>query len=262
MRNPIYNGLIAEYQKVKGTITLWIIILGSIGIPGIFFLIYFFRYKYFIPPEHQNPWDIFFQTNYQIFTVLAFPLFVIIIVAININIEHKDNYWKKLFVLPVRRELIFISKLIFLLLQVLLSLVIFLVSVFAFGSLLGLLHSELLFLDYPPEFLTVAKLLARLFISILGILSIQYLVCLWLRNIIVPISVGMSLAIVAIIIAPNWKYSIYFPYSTPKLLFLHTSESINLDTIQGLIIPEITSLVTFMIMSIAGLIYFKNKKIK
>ncbi|PCI98673.1 MAG: hypothetical protein COB15_05470 [Flavobacteriales bacterium] len=262
MINSIYKGLIAETQKVKGTFTFWFTILGSLLIPFIFFLVYFFRHQSFIPPETINPWDTFIQSNLKAIAFLLFPLHIILTIAININIEHKENSWKKLFVLPIKRESIYISKLLFLLFQVFISLIIFSLSIFTFGGILGFVHKELNFLNYYPEVSSYSKLIVRLFISILGIFSIQYFLSLFFKNIIIPISLGVFLTIVATIIVQDWEHSIYFPYAFPMCFFLNSNQLATIDTFYGLTISEITSFVTFITVNILGVIMFNSKKIK
>lgn len=262
MINSIYKGLISERQKVKGTFTFWFTILGSLLIPFVYFLVYFFRYENFIPLEATNPWTAFIQSNLQAIAFLLFPLHVILTIAININIEHKENSWKKLFVLPVSRESIYISKLLFLLFQVFISLIIFSLSIFILGGILGLVHSELNFLNFYPELCSFSKLMVRLFISILGIFSIQFFLSLLFKNIIIPISLGVFMSIVATIIASAWKYSIYFPYAFPMKFFLDSVKPTTVDAFCGLSVSEVTSFVTFATVNILGLILLKFKKIK
>ncbi|NOZ46032.1 MAG: ABC transporter permease subunit [Chlorobi bacterium] len=264
MLNFIYKGLIAETQKIKGSFTFWFTIVGSIFIPFVFFLVYFFRYESFIPAESINPWVNFLNSNIKAIAFLLFPLHVILTVAININIEHKANSWKKLFVLPIKRENIYISKLIFLLFQIFISLLIFSISLFIFGGVLGFFHKELNFLEYAPDFLSHSKLMVRLFIAILGIFSVQYISSLFFKNIIIPISMGIFLTIVASLITSGWQYSIYFPYSFPMWFFLNSKQLVigNIETYYNLTTSEITSLSIFIIVNILGIIMFKYKTIK
>lgn len=262
MINSIYKGLISERQKVKGTFTFWFTILGSLLIPFVYFLAYLFKHESFIPLESINPWGAFIQRNLQAIAFLLFPLHVILTIAININIEHKENSWKKLFVLPVSRDSIYISKLLFLLFQVFISLIIFTLSIFIFGGILGLVHSELNFLIYYPELCSYSKLIIRLFISILGVFSIQYFLSLLFKNIIIPISIGVFMSIVATIIASAWEYSIYFPYAFPMKFFLNSVQPAAVDAFYGLTISEFTSFATFIAVNVLGLILFKFKKIK
>ncbi len=262
MIQSIYKGFISETQKVKDTFTFWFTILGSLLIPFIFFLIYLFRVQNFIPPEDINPWTVFINSNLQAISFLLFPLHIILIIAININIEHHENSWKKLFVLPVSRESIYISKLLFLLLQILISLLIFAAALFVFGCILGLLHSELNFLKFRPEFTAFSKLIARLFISILGIFSIQYVISLFFKNIIIPISFGVFLTIIASILVQGWSHSIYFPYAFPMWFFLNSNQGLVMDTFYGLTVSEITSCSLFILVNSFGVLLFKSMRLK
>lgn len=264
MINNIYTSFLSETKKVKGTFTFWFTLLGSILIPFIFFLVYFFRFESFIPQEGVNPWNSFIKNNLQAIAVLLFPLHVILTIAININIEHKGNNWKKLFVLPVKRESIYIGKLLFLLFQIAISLLLFFSVVLIFGYLLGIIYHQLFFLDFHPNIINFIKSIARLFISILGICSIQYVLGLYFKNIIVPISLGIFLTIVATLITQGWEYAIYFPYAFPTLFFMDSKKllSESITTYYGLTISEITSVATFFGVNICGALLFKRKRIK
>ena len=134
-------------------------------------------------------------------------------------------------------------------------------SVLLFGAVLGLAHGELKLLEYTPELLPFVKLLLRLIISVIGILAIQYCLSLFFRNTIIPISIGTFLMIVSNLIAKDWEYSVYFPYASPIRFFYDLNELITPDIYFGLRGAEITSLVTFIIVSIIGVIVFKTKKI-
>lgn len=263
MINSIYKGLVAETQKTKGSFTFWFTIIGSVLIPFVFFLVYFFRPESFIPKESINPWVNFLSSNIQAIAFLLFPLHVILTIAINVNIEHKENSWKKLFVLPIKRESVYVSKLIFILFQIVVSLLIFSVCLFLFGALLGLFHQELKFLSYTPDFLCHSKLMVRLFVSILGIFSVQFVLSLFFKNIIIPISIGMFLTIVASLITSGWQYSIYFPYSFPMWFFLNSNQLLegNIETYYSLTISEIVSFLLFISVNLMGIVMFRVKKI-
>jgi len=261
MVKSIYTGLIAESQKSKGTFISWFTLIGSVLIPLITFLIYFFRYEYFLPADGVNPWINYMMSNVKTVSSMLFPLFIILSIALNINAEHKENSWKKLFVLPVRRESIYLSKLAFLFVQVTVSIILFSLSVILLGFILGFLHEELKLLEYSPVIYPFVKLLFRLVISVLGILSIQFCLSLFFRNIIVPISIGIFFIIVSNIIGRNWDYSAYFPYASPIRLFYDLNGVITPDIYFGLRLSEITSLVTFICVSVLGVILFNTKKI-
>ena len=262
MISSIYTSFLSETKKVKGTFTFWFTIMGSLLIPFIYFLVYSFRFENFIPPTDINPWDTFIQGNLKAIAFLLFPFHIILTIAINLNIEHRANSWKKLFVLPVKRESIYIGKLLFLLFQIGVSLIIFTISILIFGLLLGLIHPELNFLEYTPQIVLLIKSITRLFIAILGILSIQFIIGLFLKNIIIPISLGIFLTIVASMIVQGWEYSVYFPYAFPMYFFINSTQLSSIDTFYGLTISEITSFATFISLNTLGLILFKLKRIK
>ena len=100
-----------------------------------------------------------------------------------------------------------------------------------------------------------------LLISVFGILSIQYCLSLFFRNIIIPISIGTFLMIVSNLIAKDWEYSVYFPYASPIRFFYDLNGVLKTEVYLVLRGAEITSLITFICVSIIGVVLFKTKKI-
>ena len=93
----------------------------------------------------------------------------------------------------------------------------FVLFTISFGNLLGILKPQLKFGDYSIAGL-LAKLYFKLFLSSLGILSIQFLLSLLFRDFLKPMGIGFICAITGIILAGNnWQYAYLFPYSHPML---------------------------------------------
>lgn len=262
MKKTIYTGLKAEFLKNKGTLTYWFTAASSMLIPFVMFLILLFKHQRFIPAAGQNIWDNFFWTNLDAVANLFFPFFIILTVALNLNIEHKENSWKKLLLLPVSRTRIYAHKVIFILLQIMCALLIFLLSILIFGYILGFIHPELKFVQHSPSFFLYLELLGRLFISILGILGIQYIVSLFVKNITLPLSIGIFSTIVALIITLAWKYAIYFPYSGSIIFNYHRKGKMNIEDWFGFTVSDLTSVVVFIICMVVGAYFFRRKEMK
>jgi len=258
----LISTIIAESQKAKNTFTSWFTVLGSLLLPLLFFLIYLFRSSYFIPDKGVNAWTQFFNHNFGALGSLLFTFFVILVVGLNLNMEHKANSWKKLFVLPVRKDILFTGKLLFMMVQIFASLLLFAISMLFFGIILGLIHPELGFLSSHPDITYLFELVLRMFISVLAVLSIQYFLSIFFDNIIIPISIGMFLTIASIILANGWSYVIYDPYAYSYIFVKNMNAEVNIPSWHGITTPEIMSVVYFIIINIVSLCYFKRKMIK
>lgn len=256
------TGIKSEFLKIKGSFTYWFTIISAILIPFLVFLIFLFKPEFNIPPEGVNAWDKFFDINLSIISSLLFPFYIILTVALNFNIEHKENSWKKLLILPVSRSSIYLNKALFLLLQITTALLLFLLAIFASGFVLGIIHPELAFLSHSIKLGPMLKALLRLFVSILGIFSIQYLLSLFFKNIIIPIASGMFFTIAALIVALRWKYAVYFAYAFPQIIYSASREQLNVKSWHGIFISEPVGIAIFLVAIITGMYIFKNKQLK
>ena len=148
---------------------------------------------------------------------LLLPM-LIVFIAYSVNsIEHKADTWKTLFSLPVSKLSVYAAKYFYALFLVFLCLALFVVLTISFGDFLGVLKPELKFADYSPVSL-LSQLYFKLFLSSLGILSIQFLLSLLFRDFLKPMGIGFVCTITGVILASKgWEYAYLFPYSHPML---------------------------------------------
>jgi hypothetical protein len=86
-----------------------------------------------------------------------------------------------------------------------------------FGNLLSVLKPELKFNTYHLEW-ELTQVYFKLFLSSLGILSIQFLMSLLWSDFIKPMGVGFILTIVGVTAASKeWEYAYAFPYAHPMV---------------------------------------------
>jgi len=258
----LYQTIIAEKSKSRKTFAFWMILIGAILVPVICLLVEFFRWRYFVPQEGENAWNKFVILNMSFSAGLLFPFLVILMVALNVNLEYKADSWKKMYVVPVRKETIFWGKLLYLAWQLLLCTVILFSVIILTGLLLGWLRPELGFLDQPLDVLWLLKLLLSFFVSFLGILAIQLFLSLVFSNIIVPITAGIMCVIVTLVIVNGWKYAMFEPYAFPILLAYNIDSRIEIPLWLGFRMTQVLSVVYFVVASLCGMFYYKTKKIK
>src|SRR5579864_8774455 len=91
-----------ELIKLKNTFALWLTFVGALFLPLLLFTTYLFEAQEFIPATQINPWyDYLLRTfNGCCFFSLGF---ILLIIGLILNIEHKANSWKHLFTMPVRK---------------------------------------------------------------------------------------------------------------------------------------------------------------
>jgi len=148
---------------------------------------------------------------------LLLPM-LIIFIAYSVNsIEHKADTWKTLFSLPISKLSVYAAKYFYAFFLVFLCLALFVVFTLGFGNLLSVLKPSLKFSEYNIAN-TLSHLYFKLFLSSLGILSIQFLLSLLFRDFLKPMGIGFICTITGVILASNnWTYAYLFPYSHPMM---------------------------------------------
>lgn len=204
---------INEFRKSKKSAAFWLSLLAPLMLVGIFFLAYYFEYKHFIPKPGNNPWIQFVKYNIQNTAFMLLPFFIILITVLISQIEHKNNMFKQLFILPVSKSAIHFGKISFVISLLLLTMFYFIAILFICGYLLGILRSELRFLEFSPDYYDIISITTKLFISSLGILVIQYWLSIRFKNMIIPLGIGLSMYIASMIMMQGWEKIIYIPYA-------------------------------------------------
>jgi len=157
---------------------------------------------------------------------LILPM-LIVFIAYSVNsIEHKADTWKTLFSLPISKFSVYAAKYLYAFFLVFLCLTLFVLFTLGLGNLLSVLKPELKFNEYSIMGL-LTQVYFKLFLSALGILSIQFLLSLLFRDFLKPMGIGFVATITGVILAANnWKYDYLFPYSHPMLAIKTMEEGV------------------------------------
>ena len=201
---------------------------------------------------------------------LLLPMLIVFIGYSVNSIEHKADTWKTLFSLPVPKLSVYAAKYFYAFFLVLLCLALFVLFTVGFGNLLGMLKPQLKFSEYSVTSL-LAQLYFKLFISSLGILSIQFLLSLLFRDFLKPMGIGFICTITGVILAGNnWAYAYLFPYSHPMLALKALGEAKGKGA--GGTMPQITvdfftrdtlvSLIIAVVVFVAGYFIVLKKSVK
>ena len=253
-------GLRNETFKLKRTFALWLSILGALFIPVIYFLYYLLKYETLIPAEGINPWDKFIVEQIRNASPLLIPMFIILVTSLIVQIEHKSLGIKYLFSLPIPKWSVYIGKLFIVIGLVFFTYLLFACTVLLSGYSVGLIHSELTFLDYTPNILEFGKLIIRSFLSGLGIIGLQFWLSFRIKNFIIPLGIGMVLFISGLIVY-RAEESLYFPYCYNMLsLFSIQGEDVN----NMVWIPKVAllSMGYFLLFSLLGYFDIRRMNIK
>ena len=206
----------AELLKTKRTAVLWLIILGALFIPAIFFMMYYFKPDVFIPMIKADPWQSHFVRGWQSLSAFLLPMFIILVCSLIPQIEYKNNTWKQVFVSPQPYSFIFFSKLLTIHLMILFCFFLFIIFMIGSAIVVNLANKSFPFFDHRINIEFLLKMIFKTYLSILGISAIQYWISLKFKNFITPIGIGLGFLITSLIIT-QWEHIYKVPYAYPIL---------------------------------------------
>lgn len=165
----------------------------------------------------QMLWFRYITAIFGVMGVLLLPILVIYNTYAITNMEYKGDTWKSLFSLPLPKFSIYASKYLYIVFLTFITMLLFAVFIVATGHGIQLIQPELAFGNYNPNQL-LFKAFSKLFLSAIGIISIQFLMNLMWNDFLKPFGIGFLFIIMGIITANlNWKYVVYLPYAYPNL---------------------------------------------
>ncbi|RFZ81336.1 ABC transporter permease [Mucilaginibacter terrenus] len=205
----------SEFYKSRKTAGFWGAVILPLVISILAFLAFFTKSEKFAMAPAMTLWVQFSAVSLSSMGSLLLPMFTIFIAYSVNNVEHKADTWKTIFSLPISRWAVYSAKYFYALFLIFLCLTLFVVFTIAFGNFLSVLKPELKFNEYHME-AEIAQVYFKLFLSALGILSIQFLLSLLWSDFLKPMGLGFVATITGVILASNnWQYAYLFPYSHP-----------------------------------------------
>lgn len=249
----------SEFVKTRHSFTWWLTLLGAGLVPFIFLLAYLIYWDKAIPPPNANPWELLFKKEWQSVSFLLLPMYIILAVSLTIQMEYGANAWKQLLVQPVPHWSIYFGKLILVMVMIVGCYILFCAFTLLSGLISGSIFPELGFLQAKPNYGEMFRTCYRSFLSVLGLVGVQYVLSLHWRNFVIPVGIGLCGIIASMVLIGNWKYTDYVPYASPSLtlmnIFKHSSKEL-------LTKNEVISIVYFLVLIPAGYCYFRNKEDK
>jgi len=224
--SKIRAAFFAEIIKSKNTFALWLTFIGAAIIPLAVFITYAYNWELFIPKTWENPWREIFIRSFNGITLFT-PLFVILIIGLLFNIEHKANAWKHIFVLPISKSSVFLSKYLFLFFLLCFYYLLFVLLTLVNGYLLGVFKQQLKFLMFTPDWNEVVSFLAKFFIGVLAIVAIHFWTSFRIKNLIANLGIGLTGIAFAIILNGKGGLTIFLPYSFPIKMLNYMPNSAN-----------------------------------
>lgn len=207
----------SEFYKSKKTLAFW----SAILLPAV---ICFLISWGFVSKADQLAndaaavlWFRYISSIIGVMGVLLLPILVIYNTYAITNMEYKGDTWKSLFALPLSKFSIYASKYFYIVFLTFLTMALFIILIIATGHGIQILAPKLEFGDYNANEI-IFKFFTKLFLSSIGIISIQFLMNLMWNDFLKPFGIGFVLLIMGIITSGlHWKYVDFLPYAYPNL---------------------------------------------
>lgn len=252
----------SEFYKSRKTLALWSAVILPVTICGFIAAGYFFNSHKLINTPGVLQWLRYMGSVMGVMGILILPMFVVFITYSVNNMEHRSEMWKSLFSLPLNKWSIYGSKYAFAVILNALCLALFATLIVGSGYLLGNLKPELKFQDYSITRLAF-ELHLKLFLSSLGIMSIQFLLSLIWSDFIKPMGVGFVGTIAGIIsVNTGWKYAFILPYAHPALAIMNNKSREKIPEVNFLTNETYVSFAVAIIAFVVGYFIVAKKSVK
>jgi len=207
----------SEFYKTRKTAGFWSAVILPLLLCLLIFAGFYSRSDTLKAEPGMMLWIQFAGGILGVMGSLLLPILIVFIGYSVNSIEHKADTWKTLFSLPISKFAVYSAKYFYAMFLVFFCLALFVLFTISFGNLLGILIPALKFNEYNMSGV-LTQLYFKLFLSSLGILSIQFLLSLLFRDFLKPMGIGFVATITGVILVANdWKYDYLFPYSHPML---------------------------------------------
>lgn len=244
--------LSSEFYKSRKTLAFW----SAILLPLVICVLMSWGFISQAAKLANDPagvlWVRYISAILGVMGVLLLPVLVIYNTYAITNMEYKGDTWKSLFSLPLPKLAIYTSKYIYIVFLTFLTMLLFSVLIIGSGHVIELIKPELEFGDFNPNTI-IFKFFAKLFLSSIGIISIQFLMNLIWSDFLKPFGIGFLMTIMGIITASlKWKYVDFVPYAYPNLTVTQLTQGKgNIDNLlvfdQGIYNSLICGAVVFVI---------------
>lgn len=257
----------SEFYKSRKTLGFWASIILPLLIGVLLFIGFYVKSERLVSLPPMVLWLQFAGAILGIMGSLILPMYIIFIAYSVNSIEHRADTWKTLFNLPVPRWSVYAAKYFYAVFLVFLCLTLFVLFTIGFGNLLSVVKPELRFDNFHMES-ELAQIYFKLFLSSLGILSIQFLLSLLWADFLKPMGIGFICTIAGVVAASkSWEYSYLFPYAHPMVAIssmLHRNQNAPANSLQVDVFTKdvSVSLIIAAVVFVAGYFIVRSKSVK
>lgn len=215
-----------EIFKLKRTVALWASLLIPLAVIVMTLAVNLSRApETGFVEDRPNSWDtLMLDQTLILWSFVLLPLFVALETALLAGVEHRENNWKHLFALPVRRWTIYVSKLLVMMALVCLTSLVLAAGTALQGWLLLVFRPDL-GLDYPIPWGLILLRDFGFVPAVLLMVAVQLWIAIRWRSFTVPMSLGVVGTLIGVMLLRTLKNSLstplgplfasFFPWSLP-----------------------------------------------
>lgn len=217
----VINSISAEFIKLKYA-PIFSLIAFSLFVVGA--IVFFASYMGVNDSVRmgQNPWPRNLNAGLAIFSIFILIPFVVMFVSTGVFVENQARGWKSIYATPNKRSSIFFSKLLSLLLGIFMLAITMMFLTVIVTYVIDFLLPEYEYRYYKPDLKSLFGGFVHAYISILGVIGIQYFISLRVKGFLIPMSFGVLMFVVGFIVSTTDKpLALYSPYSYPGIVKDH-----------------------------------------
>ena len=246
----------AEIIKVRRSGLIWLATLGTLIVNSIFAILALYYPDIFIDSsQYPNVWYSWITFHYQGILGLLLPMYLVIICALSINLENRNETWRLLYVQPVPKYLLYLAKLFTVTWIFIMSHLFFLLLLAAAPAILQVFWDKPTFhyKDLPIGLLI--SYFIRTILSSFGIIGLVFFISFFSRSFIFPLACGILGFVLASVLLDASGYPAWFPFAYPALN-LSLKDQLFMD--EKLWMINLYS-VLYYLFFLAGGIYFSER---
>lgn len=257
----IVRSISAEFIKLKYAPILWLVGFSLVSVCAIIFFANYMDVNSAVQMG-RSPWPRNLTASLAIFSIFIIIPFSVMFISTGIFVEHQARGWKFIYASPNRRASIFMSKLLTVLAAIFLLMMIMMGLAVLTIYLVDFILPEFEFRYYRPDLYSTFIGFVHCFISILGVIGIQFFLSHRFKGFLIPMSFGVLMFVVGFIISTtNKAFILYSPYSYPGIVKDHnmfTIDKIGVTHDHWLSNVEVYSIIIFVVF--IGLALFLELK--
>lgn len=201
-----------EWLKTRHSNISWLCLAGGFFIPLVYLIGFFKDHSSINSYGKFAIWKVYFFQIWQFMAVFLLPLGLALASSLMIHLEYRNNTWKQVHAAPIKLTTVYFAKFTALLILTVRFFVFFNAGILLSGTIPCLLIDH----QWPRQGIPLSFFLAanaKLFITCLPVLAIQYVVSLNFKSFMVPVSLCIGMVLLTLMLLNKWKYVYIIPYS-------------------------------------------------